>query len=148
MTQPPRSTGGQTSGYGFRASPRQAGWSQWHARAVTFFESWQIWLQYFCLSGAIQPQAGCAHFLVPAIPSPPYFRNLAAFTKSKARLMYVTLKAGDRVSPSSRHFSRESRLWMVSPNLRPILGHVTLRPTEPPHLHVVLHEVRMAGSVP
>jgi hypothetical protein len=48
--------------------PRQSGWSQWHASAVTFFESWQIWLQYFCLSGAIQLQAGCAHFFVPAIP--------------------------------------------------------------------------------
>ena len=52
--------------------PRQPGWSQWQASAVTFFESWQIWLQYFCLSGAMQLQAGCAHFFVPAIPVPPY----------------------------------------------------------------------------
>jgi hypothetical protein len=47
--------------------PRHSEWSQWHASAVTFFESWQIWLQYFCLSGAIQLQAGCAHFFGPDI---------------------------------------------------------------------------------
>jgi hypothetical protein len=55
------------SSFALLLHPRQDGWSQWHARAVTFFESWQIWLQYFCFSGAIQLQAGCAHFLVPVI---------------------------------------------------------------------------------
>jgi hypothetical protein len=67
--------------------PRQTGWSQWHASAVTFFESWQIWLQYFWLSGAIQLQAGCAHFFVPAIPVLLTVTNLAAFKESKTRLM-------------------------------------------------------------
>src|ERR1700733_9670562 len=65
--------------------PRQPAWSQWHARAVTFFESWQIWLQYFSLSGAIQLQAGFAHFFAPAIPVPPWLHP-AVFTKNRTRL--------------------------------------------------------------
>src|ERR1700691_5317627 len=57
---------------------RQPGCSQWHASAVTFFESWQIWLQYFCLSVVMQLQAGCAHFFVPAMPVLLILRNLAS----------------------------------------------------------------------
>jgi hypothetical protein len=70
------------------AYPRQAGWSQWHARAVTFLESWQIWLQYLFLSGAMQLQAGCAHFLVSAIPLTPHIHR--ALIQERARFILVT----------------------------------------------------------
>jgi hypothetical protein len=86
--------------------PRQPGWSQWHASAVTFFESWQIWLQYFCLSGAIQLQAGCAHFFVSAIPVPPTFTNLVAFKKKRDSTDVVTLKVGDWFSQNHEIFPR------------------------------------------
>jgi hypothetical protein len=46
-------------------------------------ESWHTWLQYFCLSGAIQLYAACAHFFVPVIIALLAFRNHAAV----ARLM-------------------------------------------------------------
>ena len=70
--------------FAFVLQPRQSGWSQWHASAVMFFESWQIWLQYFCLSGTIQLQAGCAHFLVvPAISVLLTFTNPAALKKAR-----------------------------------------------------------------
>ncbi len=85
--------------------PRQSGWSQWHASAVTFFESWQIWLQYFCLSGAIQLQAGCAHFFVPAIPILLTVTS-RLFHKGRDMTDVVTQKSWDRVSCFTT-FSRE-----------------------------------------
>jgi hypothetical protein len=113
-----RRTPARNDGYGFRASPRQDGWSQWHASAVTFFESWQIWLQYFCLSGAIQLQAGCAHFFVPAIPVLLIFRNLATFRKEQGSPDLADVEGRETVFPESRHFSRESRLRIISPIVR------------------------------
>ncbi len=86
--------------------PRQPGWSQWHASAVTFFESWQTWLQYFCLSGAIQLQAGCAHFFASAITSPPHCPESCRFQK-KTRLGWCCDAEGWGLGfPESRDFPR------------------------------------------
>ena len=70
---------GEPQHFASMLQPRQPGWSQWHASAVTFFESWQTWLQYFCLSGVIQLQAGCAHFFASAITSPPHCHESSSF---------------------------------------------------------------------
>jgi hypothetical protein len=95
-------------------------------------ESWQIWLQYFCFSGATQLQAECAHFLVPAIPVRPYPRT-AVFAKSGARLYLGTPNAGDLVSSNHTFPPRIGSVggwceldgngeWLTLPILDPFLA--------------------------
>jgi hypothetical protein len=70
----------------------------------------------------MQLQAGCAHFFVPAIPVLLIFRNLATFPKEQGSPDLADVEGRKRVFPESRHFSRETRLWIVSPIIRPMMG--------------------------
>jgi hypothetical protein len=89
---------------------------------VTFFESWQIWLQYFCFSGAIQLQAGCAHFFGPVILTLLAFRNPAAVTSHREAAYVVTPEVGCGVF-SSRQISTEKCAHGCNANV----GHISLQ---------------------